>query len=44
MRLDGRIGLLTLLLGGNPGDVIDLATQMGGYTTESNYIPTAEEE
>lgn len=38
------IGLLTLLLGGNPGDVIDLATQMGGYTTESNYIPTAEEE
>ena len=40
-------GLITLLMGGNIGDVIDVATQMGGGTeivSESGRTPTAEEE
>lgn len=38
------IGLLTLLFGGNPGDVLKMAGQMGGIGMESSYTPTAEEE
>lgn len=38
------IGLLTLLFGGNPGDVLEMAGQMGGIGMESSYTPTAEEE
>ena len=40
------IGIITLLLGGNPSDVLEVASQMGGgmTTTESTYTPTAEEE
>ena len=40
-------GLITLLMGGNIGDVIDVATQMGGGTeivSGSGRTPTAEEE
>ena len=41
------VGIITLLLGGNPSDVIQVATQMGAgqqeYTTQP-YTPTAEEE
>lgn len=39
-------GLITLLMGGDPADVIKMAGEMGGngnYTTET-YIPTPEEE
>lgn len=40
------VGLITLLLGGNPSDVLKVASQMGAgqTTTESTYTPTAEEE
>lgn len=38
------IGLLTLLFGGNPGDVLEMAGQMGGIGMENSYTPTAEEE
>lgn len=38
------IGLLTLLFGGNPSDVLEIAGQMGGIGMESSYTPTAEEE
>lgn len=39
------IGILTLLFGGDPAEVIQQAQQMGGgIQTESNYTPTAEEE
>lgn len=40
------VGLITLLLGGNPSDVLKVASQMGAgqATTESTYTPTAEEE
>ena len=38
------IGLLTLLFGGSPGDVLKMAGQMGGIGMESSYTPTAEEE
>lgn len=39
------IGLITLLLGGNPSEVIDIANQMtAGSVTTENYTPTAEEE
>ncbi len=39
-------GLITLLMGGNIGDVIDVATQMGGteIVSGSGRTPTAEEE
>ena len=39
-------GLITLLMGGNIGDVIDVATQMGGteIVSGSGRAPTAEEE
>lgn len=39
-------GLITLLLGGNVGDVIDVASQMGGteIVSQSGRTPTAEEE
>ncbi len=40
------VGLITLLLGGNPSDVIQVAGQMmeGGQMTQTEYTPTAEEE
>lgn len=38
------VGILTLLLGGNPAEVVEMASQMGGTTTEQQYTPTAEEE
>lgn len=40
------IGIITFLLGGNPSDVLEVASQMGGglTTTESTYTPTEEEE
>ena len=39
------VGIITLLLGGNPADVIEMASQMGGgVTTTQEYTPTAEEE
>ena len=40
------VGIITLLLGGNPSDVLRVASQMGAgqATTESTYTPTAEEE
>ena len=42
------VGLITLLLGGNPSDVIEVVGQMSGNGTEmtvdSNWQPTAEEE
>lgn len=38
------VGLLTLLFGGNPSDVLEMATQMGGFETVQNYTPTPEEE
>lgn len=40
------VGIITLLLGGNPSDVLRVASQMGAgqTTTESTYTPTAEEE
>lgn len=40
------VGIITLLLGGNPTDVLKVASQMGAgqTTTESTYTPTAEEE
>ncbi|MCQ2067140.1 MAG: zinc metallopeptidase [Bacteroidaceae bacterium] len=38
------VGLLTLLFGGNPGDVLEMAGQMGGIGMEGSYTPTAEEE
>lgn len=38
------VGLLTLLFGGNPSDIINMAGQMGGIGMESSYTPTAEEE
>lgn len=39
------IGLISLLLGGNPSDVLEMATQIGGtqYTT-TEYTPSPEEE
>lgn len=39
------IGLLTLLFGGNPSDVLEMAGQMGGTTAVvSDWTPTPEEE
>ncbi len=38
------IGLITLLFGGNPGQVIEMASQMGGVTNAVEYTPTPEEE
>lgn len=40
------VGLITLLLGGNPSDVIQVAGQMmgQGQTTSVEYTPTAEEQ
>lgn len=39
------IGIITLLFGGNPSDVIDIASQMStGAVTTADYTPTAEEE
>lgn len=39
------VGIITLLLGGNPADVVEMASQMGGgVTTEAQYTPSAEEE
>ncbi|MBO4500563.1 MAG: neutral zinc metallopeptidase [Bacteroidaceae bacterium] len=39
------IGLLTLLFGGNPSDVMEMASQMGGTTAVgSDWTPTPEEE
>ncbi len=40
------IGLITLLMGGDPSDVIQNVQNMGGMGTEytTNYTPTAEEE
>ncbi len=39
------VGIITLLLGGNPSDVLKVASQMGGgQTTTESYTPTAEEE
>ena len=38
------IGLLTLLFGGNPSDVIRMAGQMGGGIEAAQYTPTPEEE
>ncbi len=39
------VGLLTLLMGGNPGDVINMAGQLGGFESAgSTYVPTQEEE
>ena len=40
------VGLITLLMGGNIGDVLETATQMGGteIVSQSGRTPTAEEE
>ena len=38
------IGLITLLMGGDPGSVLQNLDTMGGTTVQSNYTPTAEEE
>lgn len=38
------VGLITLLMGGDPADVINMAGQMGGVQIASDYTPTAEEE
>ncbi len=38
------IGILTLLFGGDPGDVIQQVQEMGGVQTQSEYNPSAEEE
>ena len=40
------IGLITLLMGGNPGEVLQQVTQMGGteIVSQSGRTPTAEEE
>ncbi len=39
------VGLIALLMGGNPSDVIEMAAgQMGGIGATSTYTPTAEEE
>lgn len=42
------IGLITLLMGGDPSDAIKVATQMAGQNTEivspGDYTPTAEEQ
>lgn len=38
------VGLITLLMGGDPTDVINMAGQMGGVQIASDYTPTAEEE
>lgn len=38
------VGLITLLMGGDPADVINMAGQMGGVQIDSDYTPTAEEE
>ncbi len=39
------VGLIALLMGGNPSDVIEMAAgQMGGIGTSSTYTPTAQEE
>ncbi len=39
------VGLIALLMGGNPSDVIEMAAgQLGGIGTTSTYTPTAEEE
>lgn len=39
------VGIITLLMGGDPSDVINTVQQMGGATEEvGNYTPTAEEE
>lgn len=48
LGLGGMIiaGLVVLLMGGNPADVLEMAGQMGGteIVTGGNYTPTAEEE
>ena len=48
LGLGGMIiaGIVVLLMGGNPADVIQMAGQMGGteIVTGGNYTPTAEEE
>lgn len=38
------VGLITLLMGGDPADVINMAGQMGGVQIASDYTPTAAEE
>ncbi len=38
------IGLITLLMGGDPGSVLQNLDTMGGTTVQSNYTPTPEEE
>lgn len=39
------VGIITLMMGGDPSDVLQNVQQMGGYTTEqSDWTPSAEEE
>jgi predicted metalloprotease len=38
------VGLLTLLMGGDLGDVFKAVSQNGGFQTETSYEPTAENE
>ena len=40
------VGLITLLMGGDPSDVLQNVQQMGGYTTEqtTDWTPSAEEQ
>jgi predicted metalloprotease len=38
------VGIITLLMGGDLGDVLNTVATDGGFTTQQNYEPTAENE
>ena len=38
------VAILTLIMGGDLGDVINVVSNSGGFQTETNYEPTAENE